>query len=239
MLRKILVSCILVGVVVGLYLTFPLHWFLSSEKNPIQIELPISLARNDDNGGKRCEANRTYVSERVRYIHENEGYEFIVNDYCADLQRRLIGSIGNEDLAEVRKLISLGANPDTADVSTFQGVRPLMVAASRDPAIVTMLLDNGAVVNEEYCCCAMCQSPLTRAIQGRRADTVELLLERGADIGYKPSWGDVETVSAFNQALQTGNSEIMQLAENACELNLQCRIGSRAKKVLRLAGIRP
>lgn len=236
--RGLMIGLLVVVLVVGLYLTLPSQWLVSSETRTAEKERPISLVTNDNNGGKRCEANQIYVAERTRDIHEQEGYAFIVNDYCSDLQRRLVDSIGNEDLVEVRNLISLGANPDADDWSKLEAVQPLMVSASGNADVVKALLDNGAVVNEEYCCCASCDSPLTRAMKGGQAETVAVLLDHGADINYKPSWGDVEPVSAFDQALQTGDPKIVQLAETACERTLSCRVRSRAEKILRAAGIR-
>jgi ankyrin repeat protein len=97
--------------------------------------------------------------------------------YLNDLGR----AIKREDVAEVRRLLSLGpdvnatcgSHPDT------QGETPLMLAASRGKtAIMKLLLDVGANPNESW---PGQWSSLARAAASKSAAAVILLLQRGAD----------------------------------------------------------
>ncbi|MFZ1700504.1 MAG: ankyrin repeat domain-containing protein [Pyrinomonadaceae bacterium] len=240
MLKRGLIAGISLLVLAIGYLVFPTYWFAgTSLTDSLEPQQQIALVPSDKNQGRRCDAERIYVAEETRHIHEREGYEFTVDDYCADMQKRLLEAISADNINEVRHLIEMGANPATADVSRFDGVYPLAVGAYQDASIVRVLLDNGADVNQEFCCCASCDTPLTKAITVRRADTVKLLLERGASISYKPSWTDgTYDGSAFDRAMESPDAEIVHFAKQACERSVQCRIFSRIDTVLRLARIR-
>lgn len=230
MIRKIVIAITVIVLVVALYLTIPSQWPTSTSSQP---EPPIALEANE-----RCQSGKIYVAEDTREVHEREGYEFIVDNNCADLQHQLILAIGNDDINEVRRLISLGANPDTSDWANYQADRPFMVAIYHDTAIVKVLLDNGAKVNEEYCCCAACRSPLTAAIDAEKVETAQFLVERGANLAYRPSWGDTDELrSALEIALRSKNPQINHLADNVCEPVLSCRIKLRTKKALSLLHI--
>nr|MCU0239023.1 hypothetical protein [Pyrinomonadaceae bacterium] len=101
----------------------------STTKIDFPKEEPIKLIPNEQNKGERCKAEIYYVTEKTRETHEKEGYEFTVNDYCANLQENLIKAIQNKNPVEVKRLISLGANPQGVDFSGFDTRHPLYIAS--------------------------------------------------------------------------------------------------------------
>lgn len=227
-MRRILLIVFVVILAVGLFLVLPP---LGSFSNDDLVAAPGSFVHSKTDTDQLCKPNTVYVTEEARKIHEREGYDFIVDDRCADLQKRLLESINRDNLTEVRELISMGANAQTADLSTHQAVFPLQVAAYKSSESVKILLENGADVNQEYCCCAMCMSPLTKAISGDRIENAQLLIQYGADLDYRPSFSDGDKPLPLELAIEGGNGDMIQLVRSACERTLGCRVKSRAGRI--------
>ena len=213
---------------VGLFLVLPP---IGSFSNDDLVAAPGSFLQSKTDTNQLCKSNTVYVTEKTREIHEREGYDFVIDDRCADLQERLLESITNDDLTAVRQLISMGANAQTADLSTHEAIFPLQVAAYKSSESVKILLENGADVNQEYCCCAMCMTPLTKAISGDRIENAQLLIQYGADLEYRPSFSDGDKLSPLELAIEGGNGDMIQLVRSACERTLGCRVKSRAGRI--------
>lgn len=194
----------------------------------------IKLISNEQNKGERCKSNTIYVTEISKEIHEKESYEFTVNDYCADLQSKLVLAISNQNPAEIKRLISIGANPQTPDFSNYESNYPLKVASYQNAEIVKILLDNGADVDQEFCCCVSCSTALVNAIKYEKPEMVKLLLERGANLNYKPSFSDDGIYTIPKITAEKGNQEIITLLENASENDLSCRAKFRLSRVISL-----
>ena len=140
------------------YLTIPLPYF--AEDFPK--DAPIALIPNTQNKGERCNPKTIYFSKNHQ---EKEDYEFVVNDYCASLQEKLVIAIDDQNLAQVRDLISQGANPNTPDFSHSEWIYPIIIASyKKDLNLMKLLLDNGADVNQEYSCCMSSSTPLSNAV---------------------------------------------------------------------------
>lgn len=194
-------------------------------------EEPIKLISSPENNNKRCQENTIYITESSRKMHEDEGYEFIVNDYCANLQKDLITAINEQNLDKIRELFAKGANPNTTDFSTYQSISPLNLASYKDNAnLIKLLLDNEANPNNEYCCCLSCNSPLSNAIKNNNSETVQLLLERGADVKYRLKYNDTWRNSVIDIALANNNLEIADNLINHCD-SVICRAEFRTKKI--------
>ena len=237
MINKFVIGFLSILFVFLLYLTIPSPNYLFSTWSDEEFprETPIPLVFNKENKGQKCKENTIYSTEKNRKIHENEGYKFVVDNYCADLQENLIKAIENENIAQKRTLISLGANPKTSDYSTFEKVQPLKVASYKNYQIVKLLLDNGADVNEEFCCCAGCSSALVEAMAKNDIEMVKLLLERGANINYKPTFS-LPPYTIFDVASQNQNQEIISILDNACGKSVLCRAKLRSKSLAGLIG---
>lgn len=210
-------------------LTLPLPSVVSNSTDDFAKEAPIAVVPNEQNKGERCKSNTIYSSTSDEEIHEKEGYAFIVDDYCADLQKRLVEAIGSGNLTEVKDLLWRGANPETSDLSKFQSIWPLFVVPKDSVQVAKLLLDSGADVNREYCCCASCRSPLVDAVSRNDVEMVRLLLQRGANVNYRPTFSD-QPYRIADVALDNPNQEILSLLDNACGLNVLCRAELRYKR---------
>jgi hypothetical protein len=226
------VGIVAVLVAVAAYLVVPPISLLASRPGVSDVSPPIAI-----DSRKQCKAGTIYVTTVARQYHENEGYEFTVDDNCAALQKSLVEAIRNNDLDGVTRLIGNGANPETADWSMNESMFPLEAAVYQEPKIVKVLLDNGANPNREFCCCASCSSPLTIAIREKRVETVRLLLDRGASLEYRPKFTDGDFDSALEVSTKEVNQEIIDMVTPACQEQFACRLRLRTRSLLRLVGI--
>ncbi|HRH45460.1 MAG TPA: ankyrin repeat domain-containing protein [Pyrinomonadaceae bacterium] len=229
MKKKIVVIFLTFILGVVAYLTIPLPYF--DEDFPKDV--PIALIPNAQNKGERCKRKTIYVTEKAKQYHEGEGYQFVVNDYCANLQKELVDAIENQNIDKVRDLIAKGANPDSVDFSTFEPIYPIIKASyKKDVNLMKLLLDNGADVNQEYSCCMSSSTPLSNAVQYGDKNLVELLLERGADANYRFKYDNSWRNSIIDDALVKNDFEMAEmLTAKACKDSISCRAKSRAKKV--------
>ena len=94
-----------------------------------------------------------------------------------DLNASLTAAVRTRNVAEVRRLLASGADPNVKDKN---GTTPLMESSSRGYTdTIRVLLENGANVNARD---LAGWTPLFWASVSSRTETVRLLLEKGADI---------------------------------------------------------
>lgn len=227
MIKRVFIFTIIavVLIVVGFF-SFPLSFSTFPATEEFPRESTVALITNAQNNGERCREDIAYATEENKEYHKREGYNYTVDNICAELQKKLIAAISNENLDEVRTLISQGANVRGKDFSTFQPVYPLQIAAYRNYQTLKLILDNGADVNSKYCCCAMCDSPLVKAVRAGNRENVSLLLERGAEVSFKPYWAD-EPYTIFEVAEEKNSKEILPLLAKYCDKTFSCRVRYR------------
>ena len=119
-------------------------------------------------------------------------------------------------------------------MSMIDGYYPLQSTAIENVEMLKLLLDNGADVNREFCCCASCRSSLSRAIYEGNAETVRLLLQYGADAHYRPSFGDEELLSPCELVTRHNDVSIIDAMAGACDNSLRSRIAIRLRRLITL-----
>lgn len=208
-------------------LTFPMPYtlFSKSTKENFLREQPIALLQDKENKGERCKEKTVYAPEKNGYTETGEE---VVDLHCAKLQVELNKAILNGNLDLVRELLVKGANVNTPN-NNYDLQYPIVSAVyGRNTQIAKLLLDNGADVNHQKCCCMSCNRVLDIAIKNNDLEMVKLLLERGADVTLKPTYPD--EYSTLMRVARFGNFEMAQLIEEACKNNLQCRVEFRARR---------
>ncbi len=114
----------------------------------------------------------------------------------------LFHAIDHRDLAEVKRLLKDGADPNKADK---RGITALMViAALGDVEIVKMLLERGANPNHAQ---NQGVTALMGAILTRRVETVKILLDGGADPNLSVDGGE----TALMRAAAQGYTKIIKM----------------------------
>ena len=128
----------------------------------------------------------------------------------------LIELIELDDLSELKKIISMGADINEKDE---YGYSPLHEAVTRGTLeSMNILLNEGAKINivDTYG-----DSPLHLAVQNSDIEKIKLLIEHGADVNIK---GPIDWVpTPFKLALETGydNMDIIELLlNNGAKTNL-------------------
>lgn len=187
--------------------------YLASRRSPEKVRLtrqpPVVFVSNSENKGERCASNTLYIWDQVGDIEAG-----VINPYCADLQTDLLDAAIKNDLAAARRALALGANPNSPGYETrreyYETQKPLVSAAwNGSTEVLALMLDNGADIEQEYCCCMTCQTALDAAVEAKRIESVRLLLARGANANHKdsadPSW------TTMRRAEQGGNQEIISL----------------------------
>jgi ankyrin repeat protein len=163
----------------------------------------------------RCQANTLYLWEKVEDIESG-----VVNPYCADLQSDLLNAAINNDLAKARRALAQGASPNSPGYEKrrdyYESRRPLTSAAwEGSTEVLSLMLDNGADIEQEYCCCMSCRTALDFAVEAKHVETVKLLLARGANVKHKDS-ADPEWTTP-RRAEEGGNQEIISLLHQAAQ----------------------
>ena len=108
-------------------------------------------------------------------------------------------------MEQIKELIRSGAN---ANAEAGDSVYPLEAAAlHRHTNAARLLLDNGADVNHWH---PIRSNPLLNAVFSGDAETVELLLSRGANVNLES-----DNYTALKAAREGKNQEIISLLERA------------------------
>ena len=138
----------------------------------------------------------------------------------ADFDNQLITAIQNEDVAQVQRLLEMGADVNTRNAET--GLTVLMMAACQaNVKLVRILLEAGADVFTADSKTGA--TPLHKACQGGNPDVVRLLIEKGAFVdAVTPTMGHTPVMDA----LWYKWPEIVQiLVDHNANLNLSTHYG--------------
>ncbi|MBS1795414.1 MAG: ankyrin repeat domain-containing protein [Acidobacteria bacterium] len=223
MLKKILYGFGAVVLAVAGYFTVPVTISRPAGFPP---EPPVALIPDALNRGERCRAGTLYADASTRESYARDGFGFIADDNCAGLQKDLIDAVRRADRDGIVALLARGANVGGFDRENDENIYPLQGVAYENTGIVKLLLDNGADPNRESCCCAVCDSPLVRAVHKGNVETVRLLIERGANVSFKKHWAD-DPYTIFDARPEKNADEIRPLLAAACDRTLDCRVRYR------------
>jgi ankyrin repeat protein len=120
--------------------------------------------------------------------------------FAQDLDSRLTEAARSQDTAEVKRLLTEGANPNARDKN---GRTPLMESASEGyTPVVRALLENGADVNAKD---QVGWTALFWAAFSNRTETLRALVARGADVNAR----DGEGRTALSWAASSGYTEVV------------------------------
>lgn len=222
--KAAIVICLLLTVLV-LFLVTPLPYSRISHDKFISEEPTAYIPSSNE---QKCRDDVLYVTRVMVGYSDAE----IIDERCAGLQSELANAAIDGDLAGMRSALKRGASAQSGGFSRFSSdaYQPVIIAARhRQTEAVKLLLDNGTNVNSAYTCCMSNQSLLMVAISMNDEATVELLLARNADIGFKSQF---ESWDVFDEGERVGNPTILNMLYNACESTVVDRVKCR---VLRLS----
>ena len=208
---SVALATLLAGVALHLALRSSRMEFVGARWKP-----PVTHVPREARGAALCQPDTTYLWEKAAY---DEGG--VVNPVCATLQSRLLNAAGRNDVDAARAALEAGAHPEAWGYperhSYPEAKYPLIWAAGAgSDEVVGLLLDNGADIEHEACCCMSCDTPLFAAIESGDAATVELLLSRGADVNHVDRQFAPEQTALW-RAEQKGNREIIDLVRRAAK----------------------
>jgi hypothetical protein len=173
-------------------------------------ETSVALVCMNRDQERRCLARTVYSREHNEYA---DSYE-VVDPHCAEAQYKLEKAIVANDFALACAALAQGANPNSPG-DDYDLNQPLPLAAMMDRReIVRLLLDNGADVNGQQCCCMSCKTPLTAAVEIGDVELVKLLIGSGANACYNIPYTERDTVLSL--AEMKGNKEVSKLICDAC-----------------------
>ena len=174
--------------------------------NGSRVRSPVPLAA----GAKRCAPSTVYYSERNEYTDAGEG---VVDSSCSKWQLELQKAVEAGNLSSARTALANGANPNSPG-DDYDLIRALPLAArTGNVEMARLLLDNGADVDFQHCCCMACYAPLTYAVDNGNVEMVRLLVARGADVNYEIANSDGMTLR--DSAAAKGNQEILKILDEA------------------------
>jgi ankyrin repeat protein len=129
-------------------------------------------------------------------------------------------AVSNEDVAEVKQLISRGEN---ANRKEEDGTTPLFIAIENgDLNMVQLLLDAGAKINARN---KERETPIMRIDEDATPDLIELLVRYGAKVNQVAKTGD----TALMRAARDAEPEVVKaLVDAGAELDLQNEEGMTA-----------
>jgi len=209
------IAIVLVGVIVYVLAPYPAMRIDGLRPGP-----SVQLAA----GARRCAPSTVYYSERNGYKDAGEG---VVDSYCSKWQFELQRAIQASDLESAREALAMGANPNSPGDDYFLSRALPLAARIGNIEMVRLLLDNGADVDFQQCCCMSCYAPLTHAIDTDNVELVRLLVARGANVNYAIAYEDGMTLRT--RAEQKGNKKVLEILDEAA-VALSWRL--RAKKQL-------
>jgi Ankyrin repeats (3 copies) len=156
----------------------------------------------------------------------DERHGEVYDPYCYPLQGELYSAASGGDLERVRAALRAGANVD-GHLDDNTTALPAAVANGHTE-VARLLLDNGAQVNQGD---GIHWPPLYRAVYRHDAETVNLLLARGA----KFTWGCDFEARAGQTPLQFaeahGDEEIVALLDEAGASSWRHRVNRRVAKL--------
>ena len=132
----------------------------------------------------------------------------------------LFEAIEKDELEKVRSIITYGLDLSSTNED---GYTPLLWASSKssNPNIISLLLDNGAYVNEKD---SDGWTPLMRASAfNENPEIVQILLDNGADVNEK---GDNGETALFKSIIFNRNNKIIQLLiDSGADVNIVDELG--------------
>ena len=216
------VATVVVGVLIYALAPYP-----AMRTRDLGASPPVQLAA----GATRCAASTVYYSERNGYTDAGEG---VVDSSCSKWQLELQKAAEASDLKSARTALANGANPNSpGDDYNLNRALPL-AARIGNIEMVRLLLDNGADINFQQCCCMACYAPLTHAVDDGNVELVRLLVGRGANVNYAIAYEDGMTLRKL--AEQKGNRKILEILDEAGAQPWRVRAKRRLGKLVHLIG---
>ena len=214
------IATILFGVIVYVLAPFP-----EMRPDGLSTGPPVQLTA----GARRCAPATVYYSEGNGYTDAGEG---VVDSYCSKWQFELQRAIQASDVESAREALSKGANPNSpGDDYSLAYALPL-AARIGNIEMVRLLLDNGADIDFQDCCCMACYAPLTHAVDADNVELVRLLVARGANVNYAIAYEDGMTLRT--RAEQKGNKNVLKILDEAGALPWRLRAKKRLTKLVSL-----
>jgi hypothetical protein len=186
---------------------------------------PVQLAA----GARRCAPSTVYYPKRNDYA---DAYGGVVDSYCSKWQLELQKAIEASDLKSARRALANGANPNSPGDDYSLAYALPSAARIGNIEMVGLLLDNGADIDFQYCCCMACYAPLTYAVDTDNVELVRLLVARGADVNYEIAYADGMTLRTH--AEQKGNKKVLKILDQAGALPWRLRAQKRLTRLVRL-----
>jgi len=130
-------------------------------------------------------------------------YDGVSNESrCYDLQTKLEKAIGKSNIEDIKEVIQEGANVNAGYDSSFPPLQ-FAVAFRDNKAVINLLLDNGANINQER---NFGSTALTTAVYYEKVDIVKLLLERKANVCQR-----VEGQTSLEIAKVKNHKQLMEI----------------------------
>lgn len=165
-----------------------------------------------------CKKNDTIISNTANSINLEK-----INQFTEKIDDDKYTELGiackNNDLSEVKRLISKGANIDLAKTDDIYEYDALYVAIENNhPQIVEYLLNSGAKANKIYTEDGL--TPLTFASKLNQYEISEILVKKGANVNGE------HTLESMNSPLQFANEN-----KNKKLIKLLISYGANSKKI--------
>lgn len=186
---------------------------------------PVQLAA----GARRCAPSTVYYPKRNDYA---DAYGGVVDSYCSKWQLELQKAIEANNLGSARKALANGANPNSPGDDYSLAYALPSAARIGNIEMVRLLLDNGADVDFQYCCCMACYAPLTYAVDTDNVELVRLLVARGVNVNYEIAYTGGMTLRTH--AEQKGNKKVLEILDHAGALPWRRRAQKRLTRLVRL-----
>jgi len=177
------------------------------QRSPLQAEHnnpPVPLAA----GVTLCKSSTVYYAKKNGYTESGEG---AVDPSCSQWQLELQKAVENNDLEAARNALAHGANPSSPSDAYYLNYALPSAARIGNLDMVRLLLDNGADIDFQQCCCMSCYAPLTHAVDTGNLGLVRLLVARGANVDFPIAYDDGMTLR--ERARKTGHREIIELLD--------------------------
>ncbi len=195
-----------------------------------QVIIDAAAELANENGDGSDDTIRKYFAQLIQRLNGDDDESDLESDVDESMPP-IFEAVKNNDLKGLRKIVK--TEGVGALETEFQALTPLMLAIlEKRPKLASELVKLGANVNNTL---DGQQSPLLLACTHQALETVELLIENGADVTFKgwspfnvPGSGQIriENVTPLFMASQVGNTEIARLLINrGADVNLMASHG--------------
>lgn len=151
----------------------------------------------------------------VKFLLDTGADPNIFDDYQ---QTPLHNAVENNQLESVKLLLERGAN---VEAENSNQLRSIHIAASKNPQIISCLLDHGAEINVQEM--RINQTPLHLAVSAGNLESVKLLVSRGANINAVNKNAQRPIHCAVEQSLYAGGQRfdvLKHLLESGADPNV-------------------